>query len=136
MEIRRSVASCAVGDVHGQRLFEIGMMYATGLRPFDLVSAHMFFNLAAARGNDRAMGLRQEIAAEMSREQIAAAQRAARDCLTTPRVGDAVGTFSEVSKGAGSGFRTTAGPRFTPSEPLFVVPRSITNDFERLAVGY
>jgi len=133
MDIRRSVASCAVGDAHGQQLFEIGMMYATGLRPFDLVAAHMFFNLAAAQGNERAMGLRQEIAAEMSREQIAAAQRAARDCLTTPPVGDAVGT-SEVSKGAGSRFRTTARPRSIRSEPSFAAPRSITNDFERLAV--
>ena len=62
-----------------ESLFELGMMYATGCsRPFDLVSAHMWFNLAATSGNERAIGMRQEIATEMSRAEIAAAQRAAR----------------------------------------------------------
>jgi TPR repeat protein len=59
--------------------FELGMMYATGRsRPLDLVSAHMWFNVAATSGNERAIRMRQEIATEMSTAQIAAAQRAAR----------------------------------------------------------
>jgi uncharacterized protein len=59
--------------------FELGMMYATGCsRPLDLVSAHMWFNVAAASGNEKATGMRQEIATEMSAAQIAAALRAAR----------------------------------------------------------
>ena len=59
--------------------FELGMMYATGCsRPLDLVSAHMWFNVAAASGNEKAIGMRQEIATEMSAAQVAAAQRAAR----------------------------------------------------------
>jgi TPR repeat protein len=69
----------AASRASSERLFELGMMRATGCsRPFDLVSAHMWFNLAATNGNERAIGMRQEIATEMSSAEIAAAQRAAR----------------------------------------------------------
>ena len=81
MEIR-PIAGHADFGADGSALFELGMIYATGhVRPFDLVSAHVCFNLAARKGHDRASGLRREIAAEMSADEIAAAQRAARDCL-------------------------------------------------------
>jgi uncharacterized protein len=63
-------------------LFELGMMYSVGREmPIDLVSAHKWFNLAAAKGNADAVRLRREIAAQMSDVEIAAAQRAARDWL-------------------------------------------------------
>ena len=62
--------------------FELGMMYSTGRSvPTDLVTAHKWFNIAALKGNKEAIRLRREIAAEMSDGEIAAAQRAARDCL-------------------------------------------------------
>jgi len=62
--------------------FELGMMYSTGRSvPADLVSAHKWFNIAAMRGNAEAIRLRREIAAEMSEDEIAAAQRAARGWL-------------------------------------------------------
>ena len=65
------------------RLFEVGLMYATGHEvPTDLVAAHTYFNLAAIRGYEEALRWRREIAAEMSPAEIAAAQRAARDWLT------------------------------------------------------
>jgi TPR repeat protein len=68
----------------GEVFFELGMMYASGRSvPADLVSAHKWFNLAAMRGNSEATRLRREIAEEMSTAEIAAAQRAARDWLTT-----------------------------------------------------
>ena len=58
------------------------MMYSTGRSvPTDLVTAHKWFNIAAMRGNRDAIRLRLEIAAEMSKAEIAAAQRAARDWL-------------------------------------------------------
>jgi len=63
-------------------LFQFGMRYVNG-DAVDLVAAHKWFNLAAMRGNPEAARLRREIAAEMSPEEIAAAQRAARDWLTT-----------------------------------------------------
>jgi|SRR5215472_12239389 len=62
--------------------FELGMMYSVGRSvPVDYVVAHKWFNLAAMRGNDDAVRLRQEIAAQMSEAEIAAAQRAARAWL-------------------------------------------------------
>jgi TPR repeat protein len=62
---------------------ELGLMYSTGNTvPTDLVSAHKWFNIAAVRGSREAVRLRQEIAAEMSEFEIAAAQRAARDWLS------------------------------------------------------
>jgi uncharacterized protein len=62
--------------------FELGMMYATGRSvPTDFVTAHKWFNVAALKGNKQATRLRREIAAEMSDDDIAAAQRAARDWL-------------------------------------------------------
>jgi TPR repeat protein len=66
-------------------LFELGMLYATGRDvATDLVAAHKWFNLAAARGNRSALSYRVELAREMSSEQIAEAQRQAREWLQTP----------------------------------------------------
>jgi len=63
-------------------LFELGMLYATGRDvAADLVVAHKWFNLAAARGNAEALVHRTELAREMSAEQIAEAQRLAREWL-------------------------------------------------------
>jgi TPR repeat protein len=65
-------------------LFELGMLYATGRDvAADLVVAHKWFNLAAARGNTSALAQRIELAREMSAEQIAEAQRLAREWLQT-----------------------------------------------------
>lgn len=65
-------------------LFELGMLYATGLEiEPDLVTAHKWFNLAAARGNESARFYRSEIAQEMAPEEIAAAQKLAREWLLT-----------------------------------------------------
>jgi len=63
--------------------FELGMMYSVGRSvPVDYVIAHKWFNLAAMRGHEDAVRLRQEIAAQMSEAEVAAAQRAARAWLT------------------------------------------------------
>ena len=68
--------------------FDLGMMYSTGRSvPIDYVTAHKWFNLAAMHGNKDAIRLRREIAAEMSAQEIAAAQRAARDWLRTGATG-------------------------------------------------
>jgi TPR repeat protein len=71
-------------NASGEALYELGMMYAAGRTvQLDLVLAHKWFNLAAMRGNSDASRRRREIADEMSAAEIAAAQRAARDWLTT-----------------------------------------------------
>jgi TPR repeat protein len=63
-------------------LFELGLMYCAGRDvELDLVSAHKWFNLAAMRGNEDAKRYRMEIAGEMSKMQIAEAQRQAREWL-------------------------------------------------------
>jgi len=49
----------------------------------DLVSAHKWFNLAAARGNASALTYRVELAREMSADQVAEAQKLAREWLQT-----------------------------------------------------
>jgi TPR repeat protein len=65
-------------------LFELGMLYATGRDvDADLVVAHKWFNLAAARGNASALTYRVELSREMSGDQIAEAQKLAREWLQT-----------------------------------------------------
>jgi uncharacterized protein len=77
-----NAAPLGEGPAVGDMLFELGMMYSVGRDvPIDLVSAHKWFNLAAAKGNADAARLRREIANQMSDADIAAAQRAARDWL-------------------------------------------------------
>ncbi len=63
-------------------LFQLGLMHCVGRDvPLDLVIAHKWFNLAALRGNAEAKRYRMEIAGEMSRFEIAEAQRQAREWL-------------------------------------------------------
>jgi TPR repeat protein len=65
-------------------LFELGVLYATGRDvEADLVNAHKWFNLAAARGNASALTYRVELAREMTQDQIAEAQKLAREWLQT-----------------------------------------------------
>jgi len=70
------------GNVTADAFFALGMKYATGQSgAIDFVTAHKWFNIAALKGSTEAIRLRREIAAEMSEDDIAAAQRAARDWL-------------------------------------------------------
>jgi len=63
--------------------FGLGMVYSSGAGVgVDLVQAHKWFNIAALRGDTEAARRRQEIAAEMSAFEIAAALRRARDWLS------------------------------------------------------
>ena len=63
-------------------LLQLGMQYAIGRGvPTCPVSAHKWFNLAALRGNAEAKSYRAEIASEMSKQQVAEAQRLAREWL-------------------------------------------------------
>jgi len=65
-------------------LFDLGIVCASGDDDeIDLISAHKWFNLAALAGNDEAALHRQSVAVEMSPADIAAAQRTAREWLTT-----------------------------------------------------
>jgi TPR repeat protein len=76
-------------DMGGEELFRLGMMYSTGQggAPVDLISAHMMFNLAAMRGSLEASVYRRELSREMDREDVAEAQKAARQWLDQGRIG-------------------------------------------------
>lgn len=65
-------------------LFELGLVYAAGRDgEQDMIAAHKWFNLAAYKGLQTAKTRREEIAIDMSKEQIAQAQREAREWITT-----------------------------------------------------
>jgi TPR repeat protein len=70
-------------DTSGDELFRMGLLYSTGQggAPLDYVSAHMLFNLAAMRGSLEAKIYRKELAQEMASDEVADAQRAAREWL-------------------------------------------------------
>ena len=76
--------AAAQGNSGGDIFFQLGIMFSAGAaEAIDKIAAHKWFNLAALRGNRRAVEHRRELAAEMSHEEIATAQRAAREWLTT-----------------------------------------------------
>ena len=70
-------------DASGDELFRLGLLYSTGQggAPLDYVSAHMLFNLAAMRGSVEAKIYRKELAEEMASDEVAEAQRQAREWL-------------------------------------------------------
>jgi len=66
-----------------ENLYKLGLIYSTGQgEAMDLVRAHMWFNLAASRGSEAAKECRRELADQMSKDEIAQAQRAAREWLS------------------------------------------------------
>src|SRR5438552_1551815 len=79
-----SIACASLGGAAAtaDTFYELGMMYSVGRDvPVDFVTAHKWFNLAAMRGSTEAIRLRREIADQMSEQEIAQAQRAARAWL-------------------------------------------------------
>jgi uncharacterized protein len=80
------IAQVRESAVKGQSedLYKLGLIYATGQGgDVDLIQAHMWFNLAALRGSEAAKASRKEVASVMSQNEIASAQKAAREWLDT-----------------------------------------------------
>lgn len=72
------VSATAVPDA----LFERGLYWASGRSGVvNLVAAHKWFNLAALKGRADAIQMRREVAELMSSDEIAVAQREARDWM-------------------------------------------------------
>ncbi|MBI1340890.1 hypothetical protein GC169_11885 [bacterium] len=70
-------------DAAAAELYRLGLVYATGIGvAVDLVAAHKWFNLAAAKGSSDARIYRLEMAEMLSPAEIAKAQRAAREWLS------------------------------------------------------
>ena len=71
-------------DPTGEDLCKLGLLYSTGQGgTVDYVEAHKWFNLAALMGSEPAKYYRRELSDEMAAPEIAAAQRAAREWLST-----------------------------------------------------
>lgn len=67
----------------GEEMYRRGLEASVGGDGgFDLVTAHMWFNLAAMQGNGEARAYRAELSKEMSQDEIAEAQRLAREYLS------------------------------------------------------
>jgi hypothetical protein len=65
-----------------ESFFERGLAFSAGRAgQINLVEAHKWFNIAAASGDRIAARHREEVAGEMSRDQIAAALKAAREWI-------------------------------------------------------
>lgn len=80
-ESREIVENAALGGAP-DALFELGLMYCSGREvELSLVEAHKWFNLAAMRGNEDAKRYRLEISREMSKHEVAEAQRRAREWM-------------------------------------------------------
>jgi TPR repeat protein len=70
-------------ESNAEELYRMGLVYSTGLGvSVDYITAHKWFNLAALRGYSEAKSSRKELAEYMSTEEIAAAQKAAREWLS------------------------------------------------------
>ncbi|ABQ61481.1 Hypothetical protein, conserved [Brucella ceti str. Cudo] len=64
-------------------LLEMGMKYAIGRDcEIDVIEAHKWLNIAAIRGNQKAERMRNQVAATMSKSELAAALRCAREWMT------------------------------------------------------
>ncbi|MGX7927825.1 hypothetical protein ACWPMX_14755 [Tsuneonella sp. HG094] len=81
MLVAHCLAAAAQGDVSA--LYDLGVAYSTGSHgaACDLIEAHKWFNLAAARGHEEAAWCRADISDEMTAREIAEAQRRARQWL-------------------------------------------------------
>ena len=78
----RDMIEFAANGGASDALFELGLMYASGRDgEQDFVTAHKWFNLAALRGNQEAKRYRLELSREMSKAEIARAQRLAREWM-------------------------------------------------------
>jgi hypothetical protein len=75
----------AESELSAQEMYRRGLEASTfgADGQFDLVVAHMWFNLAAMRGSVEARRYRAELASEMTPDEIAEAQRLAREYLAS-----------------------------------------------------
>jgi TPR repeat protein len=79
--IESRLADAARGDAGAY--FDLGIAFSTGGGgvDVDLIQAHKWFNLAALGGNREGQQCRADVSEEMSRDEIAEAQRQARAWL-------------------------------------------------------
>ncbi len=82
MRIQKRGEAPRASDVSAEMLFDLGMRYCTGKGvPLDMAEAHKWFNLASLRGHAKARQYRQELARELSDEELREALARARRWL-------------------------------------------------------
>lgn len=81
--VAKCLAAAAAGDIGAYH--DLGVAFSTGSHgaACDLIEAHKWFNLAAAKGHEEAALCRADISDEMTAREIAEAQRRAREWLCT-----------------------------------------------------
>jgi len=80
--VSRDVVECHAEGGVPEALLELGLIYASGREvEQNYVAAHKWFNLAALRGCDEAKHYRLELSREMSKSEIAQAQKLAREWI-------------------------------------------------------
>jgi TPR repeat protein len=81
MLLASCLAAAAAGDINA--FYDLGVAFSTGSHgaECDLVEAHKWFNIAAARGHEEAAWCRADVSEEMTAREIAEAQRRAREWL-------------------------------------------------------
>ncbi len=73
-------------DLSSEEMYRLGLEASVGAEgEFDLITAHKWFNLAAMMGNHEARAYRAELSREMSPDEVAEAQRLAREFLSSYR---------------------------------------------------
>lgn len=71
-----------VAGIEADMLFETGMMYYAGRDCVaDRIEAHKWFNIAAIRGDERALPMRNKLSALMSKAELVRALREAREWM-------------------------------------------------------
>lgn len=83
--VAHALSEATKGNVSA--FFDLGVVYSTGSHGVesDLIEAHKWFNIAAARGHEDAAFCRADISDEMTAREIAEAQRRARQWLADER---------------------------------------------------
>lgn len=86
VSLQAGALSSAEPVLTSEEMYRRGLEASTGGNGgFDLITAHKWFNLAAMQGNIEARAYRAELSREMSPEEIAEAQRLAREYLASYR---------------------------------------------------
>jgi TPR repeat protein len=86
VSLQAGALSSAEPILSGEEMYRLGLAASTGGDGgFNLVTAHKWFNLAAMQGNVEARAYRAELAKEMTPDEIAEAQRLAREYLASHR---------------------------------------------------
>jgi hypothetical protein len=87
ISVRAEALQSATAILSGEDMYRLGLEASveSGEGAINLVTAHKWFNLAAMMGNVEARRYRAELAREMTPDEVAEAQRQAREYLSAHR---------------------------------------------------